>query len=78
MARSAGVENAYKIGPALVEIGFQSQDLECARAAFASDGFSDALNWLEALVSSVSLVLRRRGEHLPRHRAGHVGKEIRL
>jgi signal transduction histidine kinase len=52
----AGVANAYKVGPALVEIGFRREDLECARAAFESDGFSDALNWLEALVSSVSLV----------------------
>jgi signal transduction histidine kinase len=50
------VENAYAIGPALVEIGFNRHELECARAAFTNGGFSDALNWLEALVSSVSLV----------------------
>jgi signal transduction histidine kinase len=54
--QSAGVENAYRIGPALVEIGFSQQELDCARAAFFDGGFSDALNWLEALVSSVSLV----------------------
>jgi signal transduction histidine kinase len=53
---SAGVENAYKIGPALVNIGFQQNDLSCARAAFDAGHLSDALNWLEALVSSVSLV----------------------
>jgi signal transduction histidine kinase len=52
----AGVENAYNVGPALVEMGFHSNELECAREAFAREGFSDALNWLEALVSSVSLV----------------------
>jgi signal transduction histidine kinase len=52
----AGVENAYKIGPALVEIGFDPQELSCARAYFVPAAFSDALNWLESLVSSVSQV----------------------
>ncbi|HUH64745.1 MAG TPA: ATP-binding protein [Terracidiphilus sp.] len=54
--QSAAVENAYSVGPALVEIGFTREQLECARAAFENGGFSDALNWLAALVSSVSLV----------------------
>jgi len=54
--QAAGVENAYSIGPALVTIGFEQSELDCAKAAFASDTFSDMLNWLEALVSSVSLV----------------------
>jgi signal transduction histidine kinase len=54
--QSAGVENAYTIGPALVAIGFDQHELACAKAAFESGSFSDALNWLEALVSSVSLV----------------------
>jgi signal transduction histidine kinase len=53
---SAGVHNAYQIGPALVSIGFDQQELECARAYFEANAFSDALNWLEALVSSVSQV----------------------
>jgi signal transduction histidine kinase len=53
---SAHVENAYTIGPALVAIGFQQAELECAKDAFEAEGLSDALNWLEALVSSVSLV----------------------
>jgi signal transduction histidine kinase len=53
---SAGVENAYSIGPALVEVGFTHDQLGCAREAFENGGFSDALNWLAALVSSVSLV----------------------
>lgn len=52
----AGVKNAYSIGPALVAIGFDQHELDCARATFEGTGFSDALNWLEALVSSVSLV----------------------
>jgi signal transduction histidine kinase len=53
---SAGVENAYKIAPALVAVGLKQQELECAREAFEAGSFSDAVNWLEALVSSVSLV----------------------
>ena len=54
--QTAGVENAFTIGPALVAIGFDQKKLACAREAFAAESFSDALNWLEALVSSVSLV----------------------
>ncbi len=51
-----GVENAYTIAPSLVEIGFEAEELKCAREYFEASSFSDALNWLEALVSSVSLV----------------------
>ena len=39
-----------------MSIGFKTEELACARAAFEAGSFSDALNWLEALVSSVSLV----------------------
>jgi len=53
---TAGVENAFKIAPTLVSIGLDPEELVCMRDAFAGDGLSDALNWLEALVSSVSLV----------------------
>jgi signal transduction histidine kinase len=53
---AAGVDNAYSIAPALVAIGFRHDELECAKDAFSAASFSDALNWLEALVSSVSLV----------------------
>jgi len=52
----AGVENSYAIGPSLVNIGFAQSELECAQKVFDPPGFSDALNWLGALVSSVSLV----------------------
>ncbi len=52
----AQVENAYTIGPALVDIGFGPMDLECAREFFDAGSFSDALNWLGALVSSASQV----------------------
>lgn len=53
---AAGVENAFTIAPALVAIGLKQEELACAGAAFEGGGFSDALNWLEALVSSVTLV----------------------
>jgi signal transduction histidine kinase len=54
---TAGVENAYAISPALVEFGFDPPQLECARDAFVEgESFSDALNWLAALISSVGLV----------------------
>ena len=52
----AGVENAYAISPALVEFGFNPHQLGCAKDAFEGGAFSDALNWLAALVSSMSLV----------------------
>jgi signal transduction histidine kinase len=54
--QAAGVENAFTIGPALVEIGFNLQELDCAKGAFERPELSDALNWLGALISSVSLV----------------------
>jgi signal transduction histidine kinase len=52
----AKVENAYLIGPALVEMGFDAEELACAKAEFDAASFSDALNWLGALVSSFSQV----------------------
>ena len=54
--QSAGVDNAYKIAPSLVAIGLNPQELGCTQEAFADGGLSDALNWLESLVSSVTLV----------------------
>ena len=53
---AAGVENAFTIAPALVAIGLKPEELACAKDAFEAGNFSDALNWLEALVSSVTLV----------------------
>jgi len=53
---ASNVENAYAIAPALVAIGFERRELECAQTTFQSTGFSDTLNWLEALVTSASLV----------------------
>lgn len=54
--QKSGVENAFGIAPSLVAIGFEQEELKCAREYFDAASFSDALNWLEALVSSVSLV----------------------
>jgi signal transduction histidine kinase len=52
----AGVENSFAIGPALVKAGLTQDELACAREAFPDGSFSDALNWLEALIANVSLV----------------------
>ena len=53
---AAGVENAFSIAPTLVGIGLKEGGLACAKEAFTPASLSDALNWLEALVSSVTLV----------------------
>jgi signal transduction histidine kinase len=54
--QTAGVDNAFTIAPVLVGMGFDRKELDCAKEFFDAESFSDALNWLEALVSSVSLV----------------------
>jgi signal transduction histidine kinase len=53
---NANVEDAWKLAPSLVAIGITADELECAHAEFPGPFFSDALNWLEALVSSMQLV----------------------
>jgi CRP-like cAMP-binding protein len=53
---SAGVENAWKLAPTLVDVGWRREDIECAQEAFPPGILSDALNWLESLVSSLQLV----------------------
>jgi signal transduction histidine kinase len=53
---SAGVENAYTIGPVLVSMGIDREEIICAQELFDPPSFSDALNWFGSLVSSVSLV----------------------
>ena len=53
----AEVEDAWKLAPTLVSIGIDAGCLACARGEFGgSPLFSDALNWLEAMVSSMQLV----------------------
>ena len=53
---SAHIENAWKLAPTLVAVGIDSSELECARSEFDGPVFSDALSWLEAMVSSMQLV----------------------
>jgi signal transduction histidine kinase len=53
---SAGVENAWKVAPTLVAVGWRGENIECAQRAFPPGSLSDALNWLESLVSSLQLV----------------------
>ena len=52
----ANIENAWKMAPTLVSIGIDAKELQCARDEFQGAIFSDALNWLDALVSSMQLV----------------------
>jgi len=53
---SIGVDNAWKLAPTLVAAGWKRGDIECAQESFPSNVLSDALNWLEALISNVQLV----------------------
>ncbi len=53
---SAEIENAWKIAPTLTTVGITAGELVCAQSSFDGTVFSDALNWLDALVSSMQLV----------------------
>ncbi len=53
---SAKIENAWKMAPTLVSIGMNAKELERVRNDFEGPMLSDALSWLEALVSSMQLV----------------------
>jgi signal transduction histidine kinase len=53
---SANIENAWKMAPTLVSIGINAKELECARNEFDGPMLSEALSWLEAMVSSMQLV----------------------
>ncbi len=53
---AAEIEDAWRLAPTLVSIGIDAEHLDCARHTFAGETFSDAINWLEALVSSMQLV----------------------
>jgi signal transduction histidine kinase len=53
---SANIENAWKMAPTLVSIGMNAAELEHVREDFSGPMLSAALNWLEALVSSMQLV----------------------
>ncbi|MDE3103616.1 MAG: cyclic nucleotide-binding domain-containing protein [Acidobacteriota bacterium] len=53
---SQTVEDAWRLAPTLVSIGMTPERLECTRYQFPGEMLSLALNWLEALVSSMQLV----------------------
>jgi signal transduction histidine kinase len=53
---SNNIENAWKMAPTLVSIGMDAEELECARKEFDGPMLSDALSWLEAMISSMQLV----------------------
>jgi signal transduction histidine kinase len=53
---SANIENAWKMAPTLVSIGMDAKELECVRNEFDGPVLSEALSWLEAMVSSMQLV----------------------
>jgi len=53
---SINVENAWKMAPTLVAAGWSQGDIQCTQQSFPPNALSDALNWLEALVSNVQLV----------------------
>jgi len=53
---SVKVENAWKMAPTLVSVGMDAGKLECVRRDFDGPMLSEALSWLDALVSSMQLV----------------------
>ena len=53
---TAQIEGAWKLAPTLAGVGITWRDLECARTEFPVDVLADCLGWLEALISSMSLV----------------------
>ncbi|HET9087428.1 MAG TPA: ATP-binding protein [Acidobacteriaceae bacterium] len=49
----AGIQDSWKLAPPLVSIGLTAGMLECTRTSFRPEALSGALQWLEALVSSM-------------------------
>jgi signal transduction histidine kinase len=49
---AAGVENAWRMAPTFVSVGWQPEDILCARSLFADGVLSDVLNYLDALITS--------------------------
>jgi signal transduction histidine kinase len=48
----AGVENAWRMAPTFVSVGWRSGDILCARSLFPEGILSDVLNYLDALITS--------------------------
>ena len=53
---SIDVENAWRLAPTMVSAGLDRDELQCARQSFEAQAFSDILNYLDALISSIHLV----------------------
>ncbi len=53
---SIGVDNPWRLAPTLVSAGWVREDIACARESFPPRILSDALNYLEALISSMQFV----------------------
>jgi signal transduction histidine kinase len=49
----AGIEDAWKLAPALAGAGLTAEKLACASSTFRAETIAGALHWVEALVSSV-------------------------
>ncbi|HEY0757862.1 MAG TPA: ATP-binding protein [Acidisarcina sp.] len=54
--QGAGIEGGWQLAPTLAAIGLSPAELECAHSAFQGESFSEAINWVEALSSSMQLV----------------------
>ncbi len=50
------VENPWRLAPTMVSAGWMPEDIACARSTFPPQILSDALNYLEALISSMQHV----------------------
>ena len=53
---TASVENAWRLAPTMVSVGWSHDDIACAHDTFPPGSFSDALNYLDALISSMQHV----------------------
>ncbi len=53
---SMQVENPWRLAPTMVSAGWLPEDIACARSTFPPHALSDALNYLEALISSMQHV----------------------
>lgn len=54
--QAASVENAWRLAPTMVSVGWSHDDIACAHSTFPPGSFSDALNYLDALISSMQHV----------------------
>ena len=52
----AHIQDGWKLAPGLTAMGISAKELACARSVLDTKELDDALNWLEAMVSSTQLV----------------------